>query len=620
MHKERLDFKQKILVLLVFLAMGCIVVWQARSAYQADISQQKERARLNARIYAEELRSDFEAGKNITDALDDTVVATDGRVNNFDRIAAHEMEAYISSIQLAPDAKVQYIYPLQGNEAGMIDLLADDKRRDVARYSIQNRETVMQGPFALKQGGYGIAIRNPIFTSGEDGENTFWGFAIAIIKVPDIFEGTLNALQEIGYDYSLTATESPLSSKPVTVTSSRKEQEVSLSHPVQASFQAGGCTWTLNVERKGGWKSVRMPMVLLLGVIYQIFATVVIYLLLRTRQQHKELVRKAITDELTGLLSRRGLMEALAKFTANNPDGRMTLAFIDLDDFKQINDLYGHIIGDVALKTLAVNLRTFFPESSIVARNGGDEFCVVILGKSPRECEELIRAAVEKDQSFEYEKKHYRFTISVGYADYPAQAGEMNTLLNHADEALYAAKIAGKHRCMHFSPAMADVKRTQLGFSLKDIANGMPGAFMIYSAAGDEEILFANQDLIRMTGCSDFEEFLDWTKHSFRGFVHPEDLDRVEESIQRQIEEVNGSMTEGSCPGDQKVKLENGDQRADGSASEGSHREDYVEYRIIKKDGGILPVVDIGRLINSENHGEVFFVFIRLKDEFQKNF
>ena len=99
-----------------------------------------------------------------------------------------------------------------------------------------------------------------------------------------------------------------------------------------------------------------------------------------------------------------------------------------------------------------------------------------------------------------------------------------------------------------------------------------------------------------MTGCSDFEEFLDWTKHSFRGFVHPEDLDRVEESIQRQIKEVNGSMTEGS------------------------HREDYVEYRIIRKDGGILPVVDIGRLIDSENHGEVFFVFIRPKDEFQKNF
>ncbi|MEE3358133.1 MAG: PAS domain-containing protein, partial [Lachnospiraceae bacterium] len=177
---------------------------------------------------------------------------------------------------------------------------------------------------------------------------------------------------------------------------------------------------------------------------------------------------------------------------------------------------------------------------------------------------------------------------------------------------LYAAKIAGKHRCMHFSPAMVDVKRTQLGFSLKDIANGMPGAFMIYSAAGDEEILFANQDLIRMTGCSDFEEFLDWTKHSFRGFVHPEDLDRVEESIQRQIKEAVRE--------DQKVKLENGDQRAAGLASEGSHREDYVEYRIIRKDGGILPVVDIGRLIDSENYGEVFFVFIRPKDEFQKNY
>lgn len=69
----------------------------------------------------------LKGGKNITDALDDTVVASNGQVNNFARIAEHEMEDYISSIQLAPDSKVQYIYPLEGNEAGLIDLLADKK-------------------------------------------------------------------------------------------------------------------------------------------------------------------------------------------------------------------------------------------------------------------------------------------------------------------------------------------------------------------------------------------------------------------------------------------------------------------------------------------------------------
>lgn len=593
MNKDGLNFKQKITVLAFFIFLGIVVIAQTEYAYKTDISQQKERARLNAKVYADELCIDFEGGKNITDALDDTVVASNGQVNNFARIAEHEMEDYISSIQLAPDSKVQYIYPLEGNEAGLIDLLADKKRGEIVKYSIENKVTSMQGPFKLKQGGYGIAIRNPIFMPSQDGKDSFWGFSIAIIKVPDIFKDTLDALGSFGYDYCLYATESPLSSKKVRAISSFSSKDQKLGDPVTESFQAGGCVWTLNVERQGGWKSERLPIVLLTGIIYQLFATAVVYLLLRTRQQHKELLKKSITDELTGLLSRRGLVEALEKYKKNNNKDRMTAAMIDLDDFKQINDLYGHDVGDEALKNLAANLRESFPDSSVISRSGGDEFCVILFGKSPEECEEIIREASKKEQFFEYENNRYKYTISIGYADYPEQADGIKAVVNHADEALYSAKLAGKHRCFHFEPAMANAKRTQLGFSFKDVVNGIPGALLIYSAAGDEEILYANNELIKLMGCSDFEDFMAWSKGSFRGFVHPDDLDEVEKSIHRQI---------------------------DGSLSEKNHQEDYVEYRIIRNDGSILPVVDIGRLISTENHGDVFFVFIRPRDEFKKNF
>ncbi len=152
MKKDGLNFKQKITVLAFFIFLGIVVIVQTEYAYKTDISQQKERARLNAKVYADELCIDFEGGKNITDALDDTVVASNGQVNNFARIAEHEMEDYISSIQLAPDSKVQYIYPLEGNEAGLIDLLADKKRGKIVKYSIENKVTSMQGPFKLKQG------------------------------------------------------------------------------------------------------------------------------------------------------------------------------------------------------------------------------------------------------------------------------------------------------------------------------------------------------------------------------------------------------------------------------------------------------------------------------------
>ena len=231
---------------------------------------------------------------------------------------------------------------------------------------------------------------------------------------------------------------------------------------------------------------------------------------------------------------------------------------------------------------------------AIIHRNNDIEEKWVVAPEGSFFTKEEIEEAVRfQEQFFEYENNRYKYTISIGYADYPEQADGLKAVVNHADEALYSAKLAGKHRCFHFEPAMANAKRTQLGFSFKDVVNGIPGALLIYSAAGDEEILYANNELIKLMGCSDFEDFMAWSKGSFRGFVHPDDLDEVEESIYRQI---------------------------DGSLSEKNHQEDYVEYRIIRKDGSILPVVDIGRLISTENHGDVFFVFIRPRDEFKKNF
>ena len=69
--------------------------------------------------------------------------------------------------------------------------------------------TVMQGPFQLKQGGYGIAVRNPVYLDQKDGQETFWGFTIVIIRVPDIFADSVKALSDFGYQYQLSKTVSP---------------------------------------------------------------------------------------------------------------------------------------------------------------------------------------------------------------------------------------------------------------------------------------------------------------------------------------------------------------------------------------------------------------------------
>lgn len=115
--------------------------------------------------------------------------------------------------------------------------------------------------------------------------------------------------------------------------------------------------------------------------------------------------------------------------------------------------------------------------------------------------------------------------------------------------------------------------------TVKLMAEGMPGGFFIYHASGDESFIYVNKALIKILGCSTFEEFKTITKNSFRTMVHPDDIDEVEKSISKQI-------------------------------SENEDKLDYVEYRVIRKDGKIRWLVDYGHFMHTERFGDVFFVFV----------
>ena len=134
---------------------------------------------------------------------------------------------------------------------------------------------------------------------------------------------------------------------------------------------------------------------------------------------------------------------------------------------------------------------------------------------------------------------------------------------------------------------MSSIKRTRLGFSVRNIAAGIPGAFLVYRAHGDEEILFANDDLVRLFDCEGLDEFLELVHSSFKHFVHPDDIARVESEIWSQIR---------------------AQQSADDSAE---YFDDYVEYRIVTKTGAVKHVFDLGRLVDNDTYGEIFYVFLR---------
>ena len=475
-------------------------------------------------MYTVELERDFERGIAVTEALEEVLVNGQGQIPSFQAVAADLKKDYIGSIQIAPGGVVTDIYPLEGNEGGLIDLMHDPLRGPIVRYGMEKNVVTMQGPFALKQGGLGIAVRNPVFLTDASGNRSFWGFTIVIIKAPDIFQYSLDSLESFGYDYILSATVSPLSDEHEVVAASRAE----LDRPVADTFRVGECTWTLEVAPKNGWHVSRESIAAsIIGALFVLLLSVSFAFLLTVVSQRKRLRSMAETDPLTGLLNRKGRVARIDRFLKANPNGTATEVFLDIDDFKIINDLYGHDIGDEALKNLARNLVKVFGDVGIVSRTGGDEFGIFLPGKTAEEAEPLICAAMEQDQTFTTEQgKIFTYTISMGYSDCPAQAKTREELARNVDSALYNVKLNGKHGCQRFVPGMIKQSRQQLGFTQKELLKNLPGAAFICHAE-DTGILYANDELIQLFECSDREDFNRFSLGLFKNLIHPDDYDRI---------------------------------------------------------------------------------------------
>jgi diguanylate cyclase (GGDEF)-like protein len=168
----------------------------------------------------------------------------------------------------------------------------------------------------------------------------------------------------------------------------------------------------------------------------------------------------ASTDDLTGLLNRRSLAERTAALLAR-ADRRhsVVLMMIDLDHFKTVNDLHGHITGDSLLRAAADAIRHVLPSEALMARLGGDEFaCAFLFDLADPAAPGLVADHIitRLSQPFEIEGVHVHVSASLGLAaHHRGDEGTVEGLMRRADIAMYAAKKAGKSRFAWFDASMA---------------------------------------------------------------------------------------------------------------------------------------------------------------------
>jgi diguanylate cyclase (GGDEF)-like protein/PAS domain S-box-containing protein len=159
---------------------------------------------------------------------------------------------------------------------------------------------------------------------------------------------------------------------------------------------------------------------------------------------------QATHDSLTGLINRREFERRVSQALENarNSDGRYVLCYLDLDNFKVVNDTSGHIAGDELLKMLKTRFLSVTRESDSLARLGGDEFGVLLAGCSidwAVEVAEKIRIMVE-DFRFVWDNKAFRIGVSIGVVKISADSGALTDVLRAADSACYMAKEKGRNR------------------------------------------------------------------------------------------------------------------------------------------------------------------------------
>lgn len=281
-------------------------------------------------------------------------------------------------------------------------------------------------------------------------------------------------------------------------------------------------------------------------------------------------------DVLTGILNRMGLDKEVADWLMAHPASHGALVSLDLDGFKFINDLHGHMAGDEALRTLARDLVESFGHDQIIGRNGGDEFVVFMKDTEPEQAEKVIKAFSSKVKTFTYDGETHAFSVSIGYTLYKGDGTSLSRLFHQSDTALYAVKLRGRNHYRAYEPTMENLNRTSLGFNLETITKNLPIALLVSEAKPDGKILFVNKTMVEMLECRNIREFMEFTQGYAPNVVCPCDRERMTKMVWEQ------------------------------SAGE-PDRPHGMSYSIHTAKGFDKPVFAIWRQADNVNYGKVFY-------------
>lgn len=347
---------------------------------------------------------------------------------------AHE-SPLVRNIGLAPDNVMRFVYPQAGNEQALgLDYRNTPDQWPAVERSIASGKLTLAGPLELKQGGQGIVARSPIyFRDGE--ERRYWGLASIVLDFPRLLQQAGVSASVEHFDIAIRGRDGLGDAGEVFFGSA----SVFTSPIVEMTVHFPNGRWVMAARSSASASSPVVYIRLAAWILILVLTGLFLLLFRLYRLSHHQ----SVSDSLTGLANRRLLLsraEYLAQLHGRTGQG-FALFFVDLNRFKQVNDQYGHHVGDQLLIEAARRLKQQVRQSDTLARNGGDEF--ILLQPGVESSDVLpIAAKLEAmmDRPFVIEGHELQISASVGCAVCPQDVSSVEGVINLADSRMYERK------------------------------------------------------------------------------------------------------------------------------------------------------------------------------------
>ena len=385
------------------------------------------------------------------------MMADDGEPEDFEVLAPLVLAGWddstremVRNVALAPDGVVQYVYPLEGNEP-----LIGYNLWEAAAPSAEAVETLRKGrvhitpPIDLVQGGRGMNISLPVNIPGQDES---WGIAAIIVDTDKLIASfSLRDFIVHQVEYSLDFVN--LHGEYENLVTSGE-----VKFPVYYEFKTENMQWRLAVSGTLGAASNFTIALLVMGVIAVSALLAANFANRHQRKRMSEMFRElANTDSVTGCATRHFVYEKLVDQESGQwqLDGlNYSLAILDVDHFKTVNDTYGHDVGDEVLQKIAALLMRSLAKNKgdCAIRFGGDEFVLLYGNRTPEQMKDILQHVLTAVRGIQVDgRPEICVSVSIGGV-HPSQMGEREAtyknMLCAADDKLYQAKNAGRNRCV----------------------------------------------------------------------------------------------------------------------------------------------------------------------------